>query len=700
MRPVRRIALLRVAMPVTLSLLVGCSAPGPAPTGSAAPTGTPSTNPSASATPTVADGSPTPTATASGAPSGLGLTHVTTEDGAAQVATIGPDGGTLSVTGSNGVAYTLTVPAGALSAETEIVLYPVSAIDGLPSGASLRAGVQFAPDGLYLLAPATLLMTFPAGVETTKLVGYAWRGDAVNPHRYVGAANGSSLTLPVLHFSGEGAGDAPLDLQPLTLCDSADAMASLLLAASNQSSRVAFTDDLNDCYTKLVGPALIASTSTISAGNNDASDASATDLYNDWLSGLYLGREQFGDQTLAQAVAEQAKADAAHFLRAWYDHWNQACQADAADGASAIADASLALDEARPASAWGVDSKANRLDLGTLLDDLCVQVIIDSSRDYAGLVPGDTAKLSLTAGYQIADQPVVLGPDIHIDFASGGDVFSGDTDAAGQYSQDVYWPMDFNPLEIDIYASLYYRGEPTGIARYDQIVKHPVTASSKASEAVRVKVDPHASRKQTSGMANFSEFTPADLSVTDSSSVAKSQAGATYQAHISVGNGAVTIAAKGSLDATSTRTGSGGQDPESEASASLQVHVAISGDIEYTLDATLDAAGHAPACSTVTLKLQGVTTPENLEAQGPSSATDPGCHQSLPGQVHVTNTGVVHSSGDLLLMLNAVISVVDPGSIRTDKLHADWDVTLTLKPAAAAAVGQPQTMARASWGLA
>jgi hypothetical protein len=472
MRPVRRIALLRVAMPVTLSLLVGCSAPGPAPTGSAAPTGTPSTNPSASATPTVADGSPTPTATASGAPSGLGLTHVTTEDGAAQVATIGPDGGTLSVTGSNGVAYTLTLPAGALSAATDIGLYPVSAVDGLPAGSKLQAGVQFTPDGLYLPVPATLLIAFPSGTDTSSLISYAWRGDAVNPHRYVATASGSSLTLPVLHFSGEGVAE-PADppLVPLS-CASADDMAAILSVDIDANDRSAFETDLKLCYTKVVAPALTASTNSAAAANDDGSDDSTIQLYDLWLAALYMARSLFGDASLGQSTVDQSKALAASFLRAWYDYWNGQCTANAADSTLAIKFAQITLDETKPAPGWGVDSKANRLDRETLLDDLCVQVIIDANRSYSGTKPGDTGKLTLTAGYQVADQPVVLGPDIHLDVQGGGLVFSGDTDAAGNYSQDIDWPEGLDPLEIDIYATLRVDGQLSEIARFDRIVKH------------------------------------------------------------------------------------------------------------------------------------------------------------------------------------------------------------------------------------
>jgi hypothetical protein len=201
-----------------------------------------------------------------------------------------------------------------------------------------------------------------------------------------------------------------------------------------------------------------------------------------------------------------------------------------------------------------------------------------------------------------------------------------------------------------------------------------------ASASVRVKVDPHAARTQSVHKIDFADYAPNPLSVSDASSVASAQASGAYEAHITPSSEGLAIVATGHLDGLGKRTANGGQDPESTASAALEVHVSATGDIPYTLRATLHASGHAPACAVVSMRLVGDTVAEDLKAEGPSTARDPGCNNTTPGLVDVTTTGVVHATGDLAFRFNAVLNVIDPGSVRTDRLHADWNIVLTLQP--------------------
>jgi hypothetical protein len=108
-----------------------------------------------------------------------GLVHETgtlsiTLDYANSVSTeITPAGGTLFTTSSDGKLYTLTFPPDALNEVQEIVLTPITHIEGLPIGTSVLAGVHATPSGLQLLNPATLTIeplpplnagTFPVGL--------------------------------------------------------------------------------------------------------------------------------------------------------------------------------------------------------------------------------------------------------------------------------------------------------------------------------------------------------------------------------------------------------------------------------------------------------------------------------------------------------------------------------------------------------
>lgn len=74
----------------------------------------------------------------------------------ARARTIGPAGGTISATGADAARYTLRLPKGALLGETRITMTPVRSLGGLPLDGGMVAAVHLEPDGLALMAPATL----------------------------------------------------------------------------------------------------------------------------------------------------------------------------------------------------------------------------------------------------------------------------------------------------------------------------------------------------------------------------------------------------------------------------------------------------------------------------------------------------------------------------------------------------------------
>jgi hypothetical protein len=102
-------------------------------------------------------------------------------------AVIGTAGGEISVTGSNGVTYTLTIPPGALDYDTTITLKPVSSIPDLPLSGGLTAAVFIEPATLVFKDPATLKMTLPADFPepTAPLaLAFAFEEDGQEFHLY------------------------------------------------------------------------------------------------------------------------------------------------------------------------------------------------------------------------------------------------------------------------------------------------------------------------------------------------------------------------------------------------------------------------------------------------------------------------------------------------------------------------------------
>jgi hypothetical protein len=120
-------------------------------------------------------------------------------------AAVGPGGGTVTANAAGGAAFSLSIPAGALQEETRITLTPVSALQGL-KGLRLRAGVQFAPDGLALAKPAILSVSTP---NVTGSRALAWWEAGEDVSRYPSSRNGPLVRVTVTHFSGVGVASGP-----------------------------------------------------------------------------------------------------------------------------------------------------------------------------------------------------------------------------------------------------------------------------------------------------------------------------------------------------------------------------------------------------------------------------------------------------------------------------------------------------------
>ncbi len=96
----------------------------------------------------------------------------------AQSQAIGADGGSVSITDSRGVSYTLDIPAGSLENEVTFTLTPIQDIQGLPLSGGMTSGVRIEPEGMRLDPPATLsiVSTQPEPSDGLVGIGFAFDG--------------------------------------------------------------------------------------------------------------------------------------------------------------------------------------------------------------------------------------------------------------------------------------------------------------------------------------------------------------------------------------------------------------------------------------------------------------------------------------------------------------------------------------------
>ena len=200
---------------IASALLAGCSA-GPVPSPSSAPSAHASpSEPGASPTivlPEIPAALPTRAAPPIETSAVPGRIHL---DGAGSTsAWIGPGGGRLAATASDGTAYSLDIPADAVLEATPIAMIPIRSVDGLELSGGLVGAVYLEPAGLQLAEPATLEIrsskALPPGM---RLAGVDAEDDGTTDLTPALAVDGA-FRMPVFHFSAPGAGfGTTVDLQ-------------------------------------------------------------------------------------------------------------------------------------------------------------------------------------------------------------------------------------------------------------------------------------------------------------------------------------------------------------------------------------------------------------------------------------------------------------------------------------------------------
>ncbi len=128
-------------------------------------------------------------------------------DTADQVYALVPEkGGEISLTLANGLAFTLTIPEGALLSDQEVTMTPIRSLEGMPYSGGLVAGVTLEPDGTTLLKPATLKIQVPKGTDPNKLLGFGFHGQGEGFYLDLSNVDGETATLQIVSFSGHGVG--------------------------------------------------------------------------------------------------------------------------------------------------------------------------------------------------------------------------------------------------------------------------------------------------------------------------------------------------------------------------------------------------------------------------------------------------------------------------------------------------------------
>jgi hypothetical protein len=396
-------------------------------------------------------------------------------DSAASVTqSIGPAGGTLSTTGADGTAYTLTVPAKALRSATAITLTPIASIADLPSGVSLAGGAHLTPEGQTFSVPLKLTIAL-AAAPTSAPLPFTYDGELQQRHLYPATVSGSTIEFEIVHFSGYAAFLGELEaLQELfgsleffspPSARGDQALQELVNAATgglgNDARAAAMGAALRDWLDDAIKPAVVAAQAIGSYDLGVFELGSVRQLHIELnifdIALRYAvvagAGSQIDDVMLDFRVAVR---DAARHVIAVS---NAGC-----DAANALA--FLAPDILRwqaLAQRTGAAALDPTLERAAVLEELCVQVAYDPNGglDFpTGIQPGEAGTLGVRAGYSIKGGPVRFDEPLFMVLTGASNVEpSGVVDAfavaAGATLQQQFrWEPATIEMRIDVDACL------------------------------------------------------------------------------------------------------------------------------------------------------------------------------------------------------------------------------------------------------
>jgi hypothetical protein len=360
-------------------------------------------------------------------------------------------GGSITATGSNGIKYTLRVPAESLPSPITITLTPVADIPDLIFSDGMLAAAHFAPDGLELYPAATLEIELPPGIDTAGIVAFDYEGNGENLSFTLASRSGDIIRIPVSHFSGAGTGRTVKDISGLDV---------LLNKGSNLDLIMKFTDVANMTTEEFAQYAVemyfaeFGDLAKIFEDKGSAAEVSLLIGYGHWKQVFFQESgfdvlEMLQYKPLADVLVDGDRL-AALFLRMHIDAANADCIAR-----ESLADAERVLALQAIASWIGVNTINEKLDRATVLNNLCAQIAFEETNFPLQPIGGSLNSLSAKVGVSFGGGPARHENPIKVNL----EVIPGTaqqnvlkTDVEGNVSTGVI--PDSNAVRIDMKACL------------------------------------------------------------------------------------------------------------------------------------------------------------------------------------------------------------------------------------------------------
>jgi hypothetical protein len=344
------------------------------------------------------------------------------DSAAAVTRTVGPAGGTLAATATDGSVHTLTVPPKALRRDTAITLTPIASIADLPAGVSLAGGTHLTPEGLKFDSPVTLEVELAAAPASAP-VPFSYSGELQQRHLYPATLAGRTIRFEIVHFSGYaaligqleallGPSDGYFPLPGPAGDQALQALVTAALQAPSATRNTAMLGALRGWLDGTIKPAVVAvqafgsvdlDTDPVVSPSFDAALRLAGDMQIFAIAMKYavlMGASEWEaiDQDFKVAVRDAAL----HLI----PRLNAACSQFPDAWVLAVPEV---LEWQALAQGSGAAALEPALDRAAVLQALCIQAAYDPNGgvDFpTGLQPGQSGMLTVRAGYTVNGGPV------------------------------------------------------------------------------------------------------------------------------------------------------------------------------------------------------------------------------------------------------------------------------------------------------
>jgi len=206
---------------------------------------------------------------------------------------IAKDGGTLTLTTSQGDRFELTIPPHSLLQDTEITIQQITGVQhSLFSASSQTSSVELLPDGIQLAVPATLVFKPKTAFPIQALTAFSAKAGGSDAHiaMLLDWKNQQEIKLGLLHFSNYTISNDPNaeeiianGLSQMELIRISSWLNRQILKAKKNGGNIkdALDKAFQESFDSVVGP-------SIQAVNSCASGLSALDHYANWSRQIQL----------------------------------------------------------------------------------------------------------------------------------------------------------------------------------------------------------------------------------------------------------------------------------------------------------------------------------------------------------------------------------------------------------------------------